>query len=134
LDEPVWIDEPAVYAIQLRQLAEHGGLVGVRDPGGVEAAMARPRQLFAYAEPPPDLATLAAAYAVAFTRNHPFVDGNKRVSLVVARTFLRLNGRDLVAIAQEKYVMTLGLASGELPEEEFAAWVRANLASWEPRR
>jgi death-on-curing protein len=116
-----------VRAIQRRQLAEHGGREGVRDPGLLDSALARPRQLFAYAQPPPDLAALAAAYAFGLLRNHPFVDGNKRAALVVLRTFLKLNGRDLVASQEEKYRMVMGLAEGGLSEEAFADWNRANL-------
>lgn len=139
MDEPVWLEQGSVRAIHQRQLAEHGGLDGVRDPGGLDSrvpfrAAARPRQLFAYGEPPPDFAALATAYAGGFVRNHPFVDGNKRVALAAARTFLRLNGWDLVASPEEKYLAVIGLATRELSEAEFAAWIRAHLAPWTPRR
>ena len=132
--EPVWLAMEAVLGIHQRQLAEHGGSEGTRDPGGLESALARPRHLFAYGDPPPDLAALATAYAGGFVRNHPFVDGNKRVALVAARTFLRLNGLDLVAAPQEKYVAVMALATREMSEDEFAAWVRSHLESWEPKR
>jgi death-on-curing protein len=134
LNEPVWVGEGTVRGIHERQLAEHGGLGGVREPGGLESAMARPLHLFAYGEPPPDLAALAAAYAGGFVRNHPFVDGNKRVALAVARTFLRLNGWDLVASQKDQYVTMIGLATRDLSEEEFATWIRSHLEPWEPRR
>lgn len=134
MDEPVWLDPEAVAAIHQRQLAEHGGPGGVRDPGGLESALARPRHLYAYGDPLPDMAAMAGAYAAAFVRNHPFVDGNKRVALVAARTFLRLNGWDLVAPPEAKYVAVLGLATSEFLEEEFAAWIRSHLAPWEPQR
>jgi death-on-curing protein len=134
VDEPVWLEEAAVHAIHHRQLAEHGGMGGVREPGGLESALARPRQLHAYGDPPPDLAAMAAAYAGGLVRNHPFVDGNKRVALVAARTFLRLNGRDLVATPEDKYLAVIGLATREISEDEFAAWVRSHLSPWEPRR
>ncbi len=133
MDEPVWLTLDTVLKIHLRQLSEHGGLTGVRDQGGLEAAMARPKQLYAYGEPPPDLAALATAYAGGFVRNHPFVDGNKRVAHVVARTFLMVNGWNLVASAEEKYLALYGLASREISEEEFAAWVRAHLQPWKSR-
>jgi death-on-curing protein len=130
--EPVWVREDVALAIHRRQLAEHGGSEGVRDAGLLASAMARPRNLLAYAEDPaapPDLAALAASYAFGIARNHPFVDGNKRVALVVARTFLLLNGADLVASQEEKYVTFLRLAEGRLPEEELAGWIRAHLAN-----
>lgn len=119
--------------IHQRQLAEHGGLGGIRDPGGLDAAPARPRQVFSYSEAL-DLPILAAAYAAGLIRNHPFVDGNKRVGYVVARAFLRLNGFDLQAPPEEKYVAVIRLATRELSEEEFAAWIRTRLVPWAPRQ
>jgi death-on-curing protein len=130
--EPVWVREDVALAIHRRQLAEHGGTDGMRDPGLLASALARPRNLLAYAgEPaaPPDLAALAASYAFGIARNHPFVDGNKRVALVLARTFLLLNGADLVASQEDKFVTFLRLAEGRLPEQELADWIRAHLAT-----
>lgn len=128
MKEPIWLREDVVRGIHRRQLAEHGGRDGVREPGLLASALARPRQLLAYLEPPPDLATLAAGYAYGILRNHPFVDGNKRVALVVLRTFLRVNHRDLIAPQQEKYQWMLRLAEGQLSEAEFASRVRAHLS------
>ncbi len=65
-----------------------------------------------------------AAYAAGLVRNHPFVDGNKRTAFLAAYTFLQLNGQDVAAPEAEAVVMTLDLASGELPEAGFAAWLR----------
>lgn len=123
----VWVREDVVLAIHLRQLAEHGGGEGIRDEGLLKSALARPQNLLAYGDPPPDLAGLAAAYAYGIARNHPFVDGNKRTSLIVARLFLLLDGTDLAATQEEKYSTFLALAAGALSEEELAAWVRAHL-------
>ncbi len=125
----VWVREDVVLALHLRQLAEHGGGEGVRDEGLLRSALARPQNLLAYGDPPPDLASLAAAYAYGIARNHPFVDGNKRTALVVARLFLLLNGMNLVATQEEKYLTFLKLAAGELLEEELTNWVRAHLDS-----
>ena len=123
----VWVREDVVLAVHLRQLAEHGGGEGVRDEGLLRSALARPQNLLAYGDPPPDLASLAAAYAYGIARNHPFVDGNKRTALVVARLFLLLNGVNLVATQEEKYLTFLKLAAGELSEGELTNWVRAHL-------
>src|SRR5919112_991843 len=99
----VWLLEETIMAIHQRQLAEHGGGEGVRDEGLLQSALARPQNLLAYGDPPPDIASLAAAYAYGIARNHPFVDGNKRTALIVARLFLLLNDMDLVATQEEKY-------------------------------
>jgi death-on-curing protein len=117
---PNWIRDDVVAAIHLRQLAEHGGLAGIRDEGLLDSALARPQNLFAYGEPPPDVSALAAAYAYGIARNHPFVDCNKRVSLVVCRTFLLINGFDVEASQEEKYSVWWRLAAGELSQEELA--------------
>jgi death on curing protein len=125
----IWVREDVVLAVHLRQLAEHGGGEGLRDEGLLQSALARPQNLLAYSAPSPDLASLAAAYAYGIARNHPFVDGNKRTALIVARLFLLLNGMDLVATQEEKYSTFLALAAGELSEENLANWVRQHLAS-----
>ena len=125
--EPVWVRGDVVLAIHRRQLAEHGGAEGVRDEGLLASALSKPKQLLAYAEESPDLAALAASYAFGIARSHPFFDGNKRTALVVCRTFLLLNGRDLSASKEEKYQAFVRLAGGELQEEELAAWIRERL-------
>jgi death-on-curing protein len=129
MDAITWIDLALVLAIHDRQLAEHGGAEGVRDEGLLESALARPQQMLAYAEPPPDLADLAAALAHGLARNHPFVDGNKRTAYVACRTFLALNGSGLAADVEDKYQTFLALADGRLPAEAFAAWLRERLRS-----
>ena len=125
----VWLLEETVIAIHHRQISEHGGSEGLRDEGSLASALARPQNLLSYAEPPPDLAALAAAYAYGIARDHPFVDGNKRTSLVAARTFLLLNGVNLHASQDEKYLIFLQLAQGSLTEERLADWIRTRLYS-----
>lgn len=127
MGEIVWLLEETVRAVHARQISEHGGSPGVRDEGLLLSALARPQNLAAYGDPPPDLAALAAAYAFGIARNHPFVDGNKRVSHVAARTFLLVNGADLEATQEEKYVTFLRLAEGVLGEAELAEWIRERI-------
>ncbi|MCL6476746.1 MAG: type II toxin-antitoxin system death-on-curing family toxin [Firmicutes bacterium] len=124
--EPVWLREELILYVHRRQILQHGGSLGIRDPGLLEASLARPRQVYAY-EPNADMARLAAAYAWAIVRNHPFVDGNKRVALVACRVFLRLNGYDLSASAEDKYRMFMGIASGGVSEDQFTDWIREHL-------
>jgi death-on-curing protein len=127
MNEPRWIQEKVVGAIHRRQLAEHGGLDGVRDPGMLSSALARPLNLFAYSSPKPDLPALAAAYAFGIIKNHPFVDGNKRTAYVICRTFLKLNGHDIDATDAEKFQTFLEAAEGTLSEEQLVKWIRAKL-------
>lgn len=125
----VWPLEETVIAIHQRQISEHGGSEGLRDEGLLASALARPQNVLAYAHPAPDLAVLVAAYAYRIARNHPFVDGNKRTALVAARTFLLLNGLNLEANQDEKYLTFLQLAQGTLTEEQVADWIGRRIRS-----
>jgi death-on-curing protein len=129
MDDPIWINTDDALTIHSRQLAEHGGRDGTRDPGLLESALARPRQRFAYADPTPSIPALAASYAFGLARNHPFIDGNKRTAYVVARLFLVLNGYDLTASQEDRYTTMLRLAAGDLTEEQVVAWFEANSKS-----
>jgi death on curing protein len=127
MSEIKWLLEETVYAIHKRQIAEHGGGGdGVRDEGLLLSALARPQNILAYVEDA-DIATLAAALAYGIAKNHPFIDGNKRTALVVMRTFLLLNGYNLSATQEEKYLTFLKLAEGNLTEDDLADWVREKL-------
>lgn len=121
-----WLRIDAVLAIHRRQLAEHGGGDGVRDPSLLESALARPRNIAVY-ESEADIARLAAAYAFGIAKNHPFVDGNKRTALVACRTFLVLNGYQLYASGTDKYLTFVSLAEGAITEEELTEWLRKNV-------
>jgi death-on-curing protein len=123
--EPDWLSKALILAIHDQQLAEHGGGTGVRDEGLLESALARPRDRFAYDESV-DLTRLAAAYGFGVTRNHPFIDGNKRTAFVAAEVFLQLNGMTLTARDEECVLRMLRLAAGEIEEPVFAAWLREN--------
>jgi death-on-curing protein len=124
--EPIWLDARDANTIHDRQLAEHGGGVGVRDAGLLDSALARPVNRWTYGEDDP--AVLAAAYAFGVARNHPFVDGNKRTAWVLARLFLAINGHQLEFTAADAIQMMLALAAGELEEDVAAAWFRDRLA------
>jgi death-on-curing protein len=121
-----WVEAPVVYAIHDRQLAEHGGLAGVRDQGAIESALARPQNLAAYGDP--DAADLAAAYAFGLARNHGFADGNKRTAWVTARLFLADNGRTLTFDKADAIRTVETLAAGALSEAALATWFRERLA------
>ena len=117
-----WIEESVVWAVHEAQLAEHGGSAGVRDAGLLVSALARPLNLAAYGEA--DAPALAAAYGFGIARNHPFIDGNKRTAFVCCEHFLALNGQQLIADDALCVRTMLALAAGDLPEADFAAWLR----------
>jgi death-on-curing protein len=112
-----------MHAVHDEQLAEHGGGAGLRDANMRESALARPQQLAHYGNP--DVADLAAAYGYGLARNHPFVDGNKRTAFVAVELFLALNGQELIAADADCVVNMLELAAGNLPEADFARWIRS---------
>ena len=122
--KPRWVPKAVVLAFHELLLAAHGGLPGIRDEGGLDAALASPRSHLAHAKS--DLFDLAAAYASALTRNHPFRDGNKRVALVVAGVFLEMNGARLEASEPDAVSAILALTTRAFDERAFAAWLRAN--------
>ena len=123
----IWVASSIAIAAHREQLAAHGGGDGVRDPGLLESAMARPVNLEAYGDP--DAAALAASYAYGIVRNHPFIDGNKRTAAVVSEAFLALNGYSLDASDAELVVTFLALAAGEIDEDALAEWFRAHVAA-----
>ncbi|MGB6477131.1 MAG: type II toxin-antitoxin system death-on-curing family toxin [Candidatus Sulfotelmatobacter sp.] len=125
--EWIWIVDSVVLAIHEAQLAEHGGMVGIRDGGLLASVLARPRNVEAYGEHA-DAASLAAAYGFGLSRNHPFLDGNKRTAFVVMELFLNLNGWTLDADDAVCISMMLTLAAGKLSEEMLAKWLRGHLA------
>ena len=124
MKEPVWIDERDALALHDRLLALHGGAVGLRDDGLLKSALARPQQHFAYAESP-DIVDMAAAYTWGIVRNYTFVDGNKRTGFVVGVLFLELNGYRFNASEEDAAQMILELASGNLDEGGYIAFLRA---------
>jgi death-on-curing protein len=122
----LWVGADVTYAIHDRQLAEHGGLDGVRDKNAVESALARPQNLAAYENP--DAASLAAAYAFGLARNHGFLDGNKRTAWVTARLFLADNGWRLAFDPADAVRTMENVAAGAMTEIELAEWFRLRLA------
>jgi death-on-curing protein len=125
--EPVWLDARIAYAVHDRQLAEHGGGVGLRDQGALESALARPVNRWSYGED--ELVALAAAYAFGIARNHPFVDGNKRTAWIMARLFLLANGIEITFEKVDATNTVIALAAGELSEDELADWFRLRVVA-----
>ena len=117
-----WLSKTVVLAMHERLLADHGGSPGLRDPGLLDSALARARQLYAYGKP--DTCDLAAAYAAGIIRNHPFVDGNKRTGFMSAYLFMAENGLQLTVPEVEVVQIVILLAASEIDEAAFASWLR----------
>ena len=123
----VWLQSEVLLAVHEAQLAEHGGAAGTRDAGLFESALSRPQNLAGYGLPggeAPDVADLAAAYGYGISRNHPFIDGNKRTGFVATELFLALNGWTLHATDADCVLTMLAVAAGDITEAAFADWLR----------
>ncbi len=118
----LWLSEAVIIAVHDAQLATHGGGTGVRDQNLLQSALARPENSAAYVDP--DASDLAAAYGYGISRNHAFIDGNKRTGFVAAEMFLMLNGYQLTADDASSAITMLAVAAGEITETEFASWIR----------
>src|SRR3954468_7950815 len=121
-----WVVESVALAIHEAQLAEHGGIPGLRDEGLFSSAMARPQNLAEYGKRP-DAAGLAAAYAFGLARHRAFLDGNKRTAFVVMELFLNLNGWTLDAEDAGCISTMESVAAGDFPEKDLAAWLRSRI-------
>jgi death on curing protein len=122
MSESVWLSEKLVLAIHSDQIVTHGGLDGLREVNLLDASLARPRHLWTYTRP--DLFELAAAYGYGLTKNHPFIDGNKRTAFMVMFVFLGLNGYFLDAKETEVVLTMEQLASSILTQDELAIWLK----------
>jgi len=120
-----WVSKTALLLLHDESLAEHGGAAGLRDEGLLESALARPLNLAA--DGTPDLAELAANYAIGLAKNHGFVDGNKRAAFLAVGLFCALNGYRLVTTQIDSTQTMIGVAAGEIDEPTFAAWLRSHL-------
>ncbi|MEN9735216.1 MAG: hypothetical protein RLZ45_3211 [Verrucomicrobiota bacterium] len=122
MKEPTWLLRESLIALQETLISEFGGETGIRDEGLMESALARPRNQLEYGSP--DLFDLAAAYGHGLVKNHPFVDGNKRIGFMAATMFLELNGLHFHASEVDAAVEMLALAAGDRTEIQFAQWLR----------
>lgn len=122
MKKPRWIDKRAFVLLQEESLAQFGGSRGTRDEGLLDSALARPLNLNTYKKGS-TIAELAACYGFGISKNHAFVDGNKRAAYLSIKLFLRLNGYELNAPAVDAITTMLGLAAGDLDEAGLAEWI-----------
>ena len=121
MNEPRWLDLQVILSVHDMQIAEHGGLPGIRDRDLLESALAWPRQLQAD-NSDTTLWQMGAAYAFGISSSHPFADGNKRTALMAAYIFLFDNGWELNAPEIETVLVFEQVANNEFSEEELADW------------
>lgn len=127
--EPTWLSRAAVEAAHASQVREHGGQLGIRDEELLDSALARPRHCRSF-EPDADLARLAASYGFGLIKNHPFLDGDKRIGLVAMNVFLILNGHEIDAPEPQAVDVILAVGEGALDESALTEWVRSAMVSY----
>jgi death-on-curing protein len=118
---------PETLELHRRVIERTGGSRGVRDPGALESALAQPRMTFGGEELYPTLVEKASALGFSLIKNHPFIDGNKRIGHAAAEVFLLMNGFEIVARMEEQEQIVMRLAASEVGREEFTEWLRANI-------
>jgi len=120
-----WVSREVLLLLHDESLAEHGGAPGLRNEGLLESALARPLNVALYGSP--GLADLAAIYGLSLAKNHPFIDGNKRVAFLAVGLFLAINGFRLSANQVDATRTMLGVAAGDVDEAALALWIRAHM-------
>jgi death on curing protein len=116
-----------VLRLYYRIMAKSGGAAGVRDLGGVEAALAQPRMSFGGQDLYPTLVDKAATLGFSLVMNHPFLDGNKRIGHAAVEAFLLMNEAEIVAPTDEQESVILSLAAGDLSHEQFRLWLETHV-------
>ncbi|MCG3158997.1 MAG: hypothetical protein DKINENOH_05645 [bacterium] len=113
-----------VLELHRQLLDEFGGIAGVRDFGALESALAQPEMTFGGEDLYPTLIEKASALAYSLCKNHPFIDGNKRVAHGAMEIFLVLNGFEIKATIDEQEKLFLDLAGSRLTREGLVNWLR----------
>ena len=122
--DPQFLTLDEVLALHSDQIQRYGGLQGLRDVALLSSALGTPRATFGGEFLHPTLFEMAAAYLFHLVKNHPFLDGNKRVGLAAALVFLWLNDQEIDAEETELYELVLGVVEGGVTKEEVAAFLR----------
>lgn len=115
-----------VVAYHGRLIDLFGGAHGIRDEGLLDFALAQPEATFDGEMLHKDTWEMAAAYGFHLCRNHPFIDGNKRIAAVAMGTFLAINGEANEFDEVELYLTVTAVAEGRMDKGELAAWLRTH--------
>jgi len=123
----IWISAEDVILIHSRVIQGNGGLGGLRDPAGLEAAIAAPMQTFDGQELYPSDIEKIARLSFGLASNHAFVDGNKRIGAMMTQLLLKWNGYDLTLRSGELADMFIAIADGTAKEQDLLDWIHAHL-------
>lgn len=112
-----------------RIIEQSGGSAGIHSVGALDSALAQPRMTFGGEDLYPTIAEKAAALGHALVRNHPFLDGNKRIGHAAMEVFLLLNGHEIAASVDEQEQIIMRLAAGEMKRSAFTEWLQAHIVA-----
>jgi death-on-curing protein len=116
-----------IIALHARVISHSGGIVGLRDRGAIESAVAQPEMTFGGDDLYPTIAEKAAALGHSLIQTHPFLDGNKRVGHAAIEVFLVLNGYEIGAPVDEQEQIVFTVASGGMSRAELGEWLKLNM-------
>jgi death-on-curing protein len=116
-----------VLELYYRTIEQSGGSAGIRDTAALESAVAQPRMTFDGVDLYTTIAEKASALGFSLVKNHPFLDGNKRLGHAAMETFLVLNGFEFNAPVGEQEKVILEVAAGEMEREDFIEWIRGHI-------
>jgi death-on-curing protein len=116
-----------IIALHARVGAQSGGILGLRDRGALESAVAQPEMTFSGDDLYPTIAEKAAALGHSLIQNHPFLDGNKRVGHAAIEVFLVLNGYEIIAPIDEQEQIVLTVANGGMSRAELGEWLKRRI-------
>lgn len=123
----IWVTAEDVILLHSRVIAATGGIDGLRDPSGLEAAVAAPLQSFGGQELFPTDVEKIARLGYGLAANHAFLDGNKRIGALMTQLLLKWNGYSLHLLPGELADMFIAIAAGEAQEQKLLDWIRAHL-------
>ena len=124
MSKPIFLALDEILALHADQIRRYGGRAGVRDLELLKSALGMPEASYGGAYLHPSAVEMAAAYLFHIVRNHPFVDGNKRVGLIAALVFLGLNHLTLDADVDALFDLVLGVAAGTVAKAEVAVFLQ----------
>ena len=128
MNEIVFIPKHIIIYFHEQLIDLYGGTLGIRDEGLLDSALEQPKAMFGGSYLHDSLAKMAAAYGFHLCKNHPFIDGNKRITLVAMDTFLQKNGYEILASEKDVYKIMIELASGDITKADLTDWLEANIS------
>lgn len=126
MSEPAFLTLDEVLGIHADQIRVYGGANGLRDLELLRSAIAMPETTFDGEYLHPSVFEMAAVCLFYLARNHPFVDGNKRMALMCALVFVGLNGQRLRADPDDLYSLVDGVAAGAIDKAEVSVFLRSH--------